>query len=194
MNDAAAIAKGILRAEHRALAAVINTMKALLTHEEGARDLDYPLWWAMIHYIDAFPERLHHPKEERWLFARLRLRSPTSSALLDSLDAQHKAEPLALGEIRRHLGNLEGGVPGSRAALAAAVNAFAEFSWSHMHAEEGELFFLADAHLSEQDWSDVARAFEAHLDPLAGIDQTQDLTEHFRRIVTRAPAPHGLGG
>lgn len=30
----------------------------------------------MIQYIDQVPEKVHHPKEDEHLFARLRLRSP----------------------------------------------------------------------------------------------------------------------
>lgn len=46
----------------------------------------------MIHYIDAFPERLHHPKEDQFLFARLSERSPESRPLVEELRAEHVKE------------------------------------------------------------------------------------------------------
>jgi len=39
----------------------------------------------MVHYIDAFPERLHHPKEDRYLFLALRKRTGEANAALDRL-------------------------------------------------------------------------------------------------------------
>ena len=67
----------VIRAEHRSLAAVIHGLRHLVreVREHGARP-DFGLLEAMLRYIDAFPERLHHPKEDRYLFRRLRERDP----------------------------------------------------------------------------------------------------------------------
>lgn len=55
----------IIRDEHRSLAAVLHGM-LYLVHEirdRGARP-NFGLFGAMVFYVDAFPERFHHPKEE----------------------------------------------------------------------------------------------------------------------------------
>src|SRR5207249_9744958 len=44
----------------------------------------------MLHYIDAFPERFHHPKEDAYLFRRLRERDPSAGELLDRLETEHE--------------------------------------------------------------------------------------------------------
>ena len=55
--------------EHRALAAVLHGM-LYLVHEIRDHDEkpDFNLFGAMIYYIDSFPERFHHPKEDQYLY------------------------------------------------------------------------------------------------------------------------------
>src|ERR1700682_3155140 len=80
----------ILYDEHRSISAVLSGLSALARE---AQDLsvrpEFPVFNAMIHYIDAFPERLHHPKEDQFLFARLSERCPESRPLVDELRAEH---------------------------------------------------------------------------------------------------------
>src|SRR3990167_10073648 len=113
MSDSRTQALNTIRAEHRTLAAVIHNLKDLLTEVHAQRmKVDFPLLWSMVYYIDAFPDRLHHPKEDEWLFRLLRFRTHEADALIDELQRQHTHEPQALGEIRRWLGNVEAGGPG----------------------------------------------------------------------------------
>ena len=137
--------------------AVINNMKAVLQEVRAGRMvMDYPLFWSMVHYIDVFPNRFHHPKEDDWLFARLKLRTSDANALIDELQAQHQGEAAVLGELRRWLGNTEAGVEGSFDGFEAAVNEYANFTWKHLRCEEHELLPLAEKHLLESDWADIA--------------------------------------
>jgi hemerythrin-like domain-containing protein len=46
---------------------------------------------AMVYYIDAFPERFHHPKEDRYLFRLLRMRHPAAVKLIERLETEHRA-------------------------------------------------------------------------------------------------------
>ena len=52
---------------------------------------NFELLGAMIYYIDAFPERFHHPKEDEYLFRLLRVRHPDAAPLLDRLNIEHRA-------------------------------------------------------------------------------------------------------
>ena len=71
--------------EHRALAAVLHGM-LYLVHEIRDHDdkPDFNLFGAMIYYIDSFPERFHHPKEDQYLYRFLRMRHPEAAPLLDA--------------------------------------------------------------------------------------------------------------
>src|SRR5207253_2337530 len=77
--------------EHRALAAVLHGM-LYLVHEIRDHDdkPDFNLFGAMIYYIDSFPERFHHPKEDQYLYRLLRMRHPQAAPLLDRLEAEHR--------------------------------------------------------------------------------------------------------
>lgn len=194
MSNPRSIALGIIRGEHRALAAVINSMKSMVGEIRAGRMApDFRLFWAMIHYIDAFPERLHHPKEDDWLFARIRLRTRTADALLDELGQQHRQGDSELNGLRKCLGNYEAGVAGALEELEATVQHYAEFSWKHMTMEERELLPIGEAHLTENDWDEIARAFKDNGDPLVGQQEGERFIELFHRIVEQTPAPIGLG-
>ncbi|MFM2059261.1 MAG: hypothetical protein RLY71_3646 [Pseudomonadota bacterium] len=194
MSHSKTSAIGVIRREHRSLAAVVNSMKSLLAETEAGRmKPDFPLLWTMVHYIDAFPDRQHHPKEDLWLFERVRARTHAADALIDELQQQHRDEHQALNSIRRALGNVEAGVAGSTAELSAAISTFADFTWKHLKAEELELLPIAEACLTATDWDDLAQAFGQNTDPLAATETGQQLDAMFRDIVLRTPAPLGLG-
>jgi len=194
MSDPQARAIGTIRAEHRALAAVINNMKAILADvRAGQMTLDYRLFWSMVYYIDAFPDRLHHPKEDDHLFARLKQRTHEADALIAELMSQHQNEAQALGQIRRWLGNHEAGVARSLEQLERVVKDYAEFTWKHMRMEENDFMPLAEQHLTTEDWEEIARAFHDNADPLIGHEASEHFAGLFRDIVDQTPAPYGLG-
>lgn len=194
MNDPKSIATGIIRAEHRALAAVINSMKSLVAEIRAGRlTADYRLFWSMIHYIDAFPDRLHHPKEDDWLFARIRQRTQSTDGLIEELTRQHAACEAELHHLRKALGNCEAGVAGALESLEAAMQRYAEFTWRHMATEEREILPIGEACLTGADWEEIAHAFQENCDPLTGQQEGAQFLALFRQIVERTPAPMGLG-
>ncbi len=194
MTDSKTKAIGIIRAEHRALGAVINNIKAMLIEVQAERmAMDFRLFWAMVYYIDAFPDRLHHPKEDDWLFSRLKQRTQLADSLIDTLQSQHQAEPTALAGMRRALGNYEAGVAGSMEVLQATVANYADFTWKHLRTEENEILPLAETHLLTSDWDDIAHAFAQNADPLVGSTDNALFNALFHDIVKRTPAPLGLG-
>lgn len=194
MSDSRSIALGIIRAEHRALAAVINNMKVMLGEIRANRmKVDFPLFWSMIYYIDTFPDQLHHPKENDWIFASVKLRTQEGDSLVDELLEQHKHEDVALAKLRRLLGNYEAGVPGGLAEFDEEVQRYADFNWKHMRAEEHELLPLAEKVLTDADWDGIAKVFEENLDPLIGHHEDEHFSSLFRQILEKTPAPLGLG-
>lgn len=193
MSDSKSTAIGIIRAEHRTLAAVINNMRDLFQRSRDEQiPIDFPLFWSMIYYIEVFPDLQHHPKEDDWLFARLRQRTDKAHTLIDQLEAEHRAEPQALAELRRRLGHLEVGIDGSAEAFEHALSTYADFVWKHLRTEEQELLPLAQTYLQPEDWDDIANAFSGNQDPLTKA-QTDSLHDRFRAILSRTPAPFGLG-
>jgi hemerythrin-like domain-containing protein len=146
----------------------------------------------MIYYIDQFPERLHHPKEDHYLFARLAKRAPQAVALIDELRAEHVKGAQLVRDLEQALIGLEVGWAGGAAAFCAAIDAYAEFHWSHMRKEEQQLLPLAERFLTAEDWRVIDDAFAGNNDPIAGLRE-HDFDKLFTRIVNLAPAPIGVG-
>jgi len=184
---------GILKDEHRSISAVLTGLKHLA---EMAQDAtlrpDFQVLRSMLRYIDEYPERLHHPKEDEPLFALLARRSPEARRLVDELRAEHARGAQLIREVERRLMFLEEGWPRGAAEFLATVEAYADFHWKHMRKEETQLLPLAERDLAAEDWLAIDAAFARNRDPLAGIAE-RDFRQLFSRIATMAPAPVGLG-
>jgi hemerythrin-like domain-containing protein len=193
MNEARAKAIRIIRDEHRSISAVLNGLKELarVAYEASARP-QFQVFRAMIRYIDEFPERLHHPKEDDYLFARLEVRDASAKALIDELRAEHVKGGALIRDLERALLFFEEGWPAGGREFRDAVDAYSDFHWSHMRKEEKQLIPLAERHLSDSDWQLIESAFSGNTDPIADLRE-KDFSALFSRIVSLAPAPVGLG-
>lgn len=184
----------IIRAEHRSLAAVLHGLLHLVRHIRfRLAEPDFELLRAMVHYIDAFPERFHHPKEDRYLFRLLRLRHPAAATLLDRLHEEHLVGAEKIRTLVEALDRYECGGDTNFAEFAQIAAGYAAFHWEHMRCEEAELLPLAERFLTTADWKEIDAAFLGHTDPLFGEDAADQYDELFRRIVELAPPPLGVG-
>jgi hemerythrin-like domain-containing protein len=184
----------IIHDEHRSLAAVLHGMLHLVhaIRDRGVRP-DFNVLGAMIYYIDAFPERFHHPKEDEYLFHFLRIRHPDAKPLLDRLQGEHRTGAEKIRTLEQTLARYQQGGAKEFASFLAAVEDYAEFHWQHMKTEENEVMPLARKHLTADDWDAVDAAFLGHTDPMLGIDVGAGFTALFSRIVLIAPPPIGVG-
>ena len=184
----------IIEAEHRSLAAVLHGMLYLV------RDIRYrsakpnfELLGAMVHYIDAFTERFHHPKEDAYLFKALGLRYPAAAPLLDRLKQEHELGAVMIRELRQALTRYQQGGSAEFPKFAALLASYAAFHWDHMRLEENNLLPLAKVHLTGEDWEAIDAAFLGHTDPMLGAESGAKYDALFRRIVDLAPPPLGVG-
>ena len=183
----------IIRDEHRSISAVLSGLLELTRMARMPGMLPkFAVFRAMINYIDEFPERLHHPKEDHYLFARLAERAPEAGLLIAELRNEHVQGAKLVRELESALLAFE--VNGARElnAFDAAVNAYAQFHWTHMRKEEERLLPLAERHLTDADWRWIEDAFAGNQDPIADLRE-QDFQKLYSRIVSLAPAPVGLG-
>jgi len=179
--------------EHRSLAAVLHGLKQLARDLESATERPaFAALRAMVRYIDEFPEKLHHPKEDKYLFAKLLQRVPGALAIVRRLTAEHEQGARLIRELERSLLFVEEGWPKGAREFRKTVDEFAEFHWAHMRAEEKELIPLAERHLTPADWAWIDEAFAGNQDPVSGVGE-KDMQALFTRIVSLAPAPIGLG-
>ncbi len=184
----------IIHDEHRSLAAVLHGMLYLVRDIKlrGAAP-NFAVFDAMVHYIDTFQERFHHPKEDAYLFRLLRLRHPPAAALIERLEAEHRSGGQRIRALEQALTRYRAGGAAEFPAFAQAAQAYASFHWEHMRAEEEQLLPLARAHLLPGDWDEIDAAFAGNADPLVGTSAGADFEALFRRIVNLAPPPIGVG-
>lgn len=187
-------AERIIRDEHRSIAAVLHGlifhMRQVLDHGD---EPDFRVLKAMLDYIVSFPEQLHHPKEDEYLFRVLRQRRPEATPLIEELEAEHViGDDLIRGLQDSLIAYEKAGAAGAE-DFRRAVEEYADFHWQHMRREENELLPLAQQALTEDDWKALGKAFKENDDPLFGIKPKEEFERLFSRIVQIAPPPIGLG-
>lgn len=182
----------IIHAEHRALVAVLQAFRFILTSvRNGHMAADHDLLDAMIEYITEVPDKLHHPKEDDYLFVTMRERIPESAALIDKLQHDHAEGAKRTVALRDALAHYRQVGAGGHAAFEAAALRYIDASWEHLNVEERELLPLARKGLSPTDWASIDAAFAANKDPWSG--PTGEFRALYSRIVGLVPAPLGLG-
>lgn len=184
----------IIRDEHRTIAAILHGMEYLV-REIGARrkKVDPRVFHAMLYYLDTFSERMHHPKEDQYLFSALRARGAGAEALITELEKEHAGGEDSLRRLAQSLNRYEEGGEKEFPAFASEVEKFVQRYHEHMRKEEDRLFPLARKLLNSEDWAAIDRAFEDNRDPLAAERDTRDFERLFNRIVELAPPPIGFG-
>lgn len=188
------LAYTIIRDEHNALAAMLRSLPLLLAQcrHEGTPP-DFNLLRAMMFYIDEFPERLHHSKESKLLFPKLRAKVPGLAEVLDRLDREHDNGERAVRHLEHLMLAYEVMGESRREAFEVAAARYVEFYLTHMGIEEQTVLPAAMAHLTPDDWAELDKAFAENQDPLAGHGSMNDYAQVFGKILRSAPAPVGLG-
>ena len=184
----------VIHDEHQALAALLHSLRAFAARAADApRPADFEVLRAILFYVDEFPERRHHRKESELLFPRLRARAPQAAPVLDRLDTEHMLGERMIRDLERALLAYEQLGRSRRQVFLDAVSRFANFYTAHMQLEETEVLPLARRVLEPGDWRELDAAFAENRDPLTGHAPEDEYRELFRRIVSLAPAPIGVG-
>ena len=84
------------------MVAVLNAMSALVREvRERSKRIDPKVFRAILYYLDVFPEREHHWKEEAVLFPRIRQRTRDADAILDELACEHESGEHAIRDLEQ---------------------------------------------------------------------------------------------
>lgn len=183
----------LIQDEHRSLAAVLYGMRRRLNDATtGTAGLDREFFGRLVGYVQNFPERRHHMKEEEGLHRLLREHGDQGRELMHQLEAQHLGEYRLADAVHEAWSACANGAIGADPALAAlqqAVEALAAHVWQHMALEEESLLPLALQVLDRDDWREVAEAFESHRDPGFGEWSDEDFRSYFTRVANQAQLP-----
>jgi len=184
----------VIKREHRNLYRVVHLLHALVRDMQDGKPPDYDLFAQIFEYVETFVDRVHQPKEDRTLFARLRQRNPMSIAILDELEDEHRARPQYLVRLRGLLKDVEAGQDDAVDRFAAQVDAYLKMQIKNLRKEEGVVLPMAQNSLTDEDWMEIDAAFADNSDPLFGDQACKDARALLHAVVNAAPAPYGLSG
>ena len=186
--DYRAIAIDTIRQEHRALGQVLELLQHLL-RDIAARhtEPDFRLFALAFYYIDDFVCRVHHPKEDQYIFAAVRRHTQDFDETLEQLQKEHLRDDETMPELYRLLVLYQAGAPGAFELLRAALDLHATMLYKHMRKEE---MLLTDERLPipAEEWRAMAEAFSANEDPLFGEKSRREFSILHRRILNLLPS------
>src|SRR5678816_3516226 len=138
-----------LYSEHSSMIAVLNAMSALVREvRERSKRIDPQVFRAILYYLDVFPEREHHRKEESVLFPRIRQRTRDADAILEQLAQEHESGANAIRELEQAFVRYEEHGVSEFAPFADAVDRYVTRYRDHMRKEEREVRPIAQRVLS----------------------------------------------
>jgi len=143
----------LIEDEHQALAAVLHALRFLLDEIGAGRiEPDFRLLRAMLYYLTEYPERRHHPNEDRYLFARLKEKTSEADAVIARLEKEHAAAEQRIAELEAALHAFTSREPGGFDRFRDVFDRYAHFYRQHMMTEEREVLPIAERHFTPEDW------------------------------------------
>jgi len=180
--------------DHRAMAAVLHCFSHVVTEvREEALAPDFELFKTIITYMQDFPDRFHHPKEDRYLFPAVRKRAPDLAEVIDDLEAQHITGEKKLPDLNWKLTDWEASPsdPEKAGAFLDAAESYIEFQRKHAALEERTVIPEARKSLTNEDWEPINTALTDNHDPIFGARPEMVYQRLFSQIVRLAPQPWG---
>lgn len=173
-----------LHEDHVNIAKLLSLLEDEIEKFDAEQNPDYQCMTDIMRYMTHYPDMHHHPNEEL-IFSRLAERSPSSHEDIDHLSEEHK-------KLAQHglsfLDDLDAVTSGAiihRDKLAEDAHAYVEMLKSHMRKEEGDVFPLAQALLTEEDWNRLETQIETVRDPLFGPNVDNGFKAVFDAILQR---------
>jgi hemerythrin-like domain-containing protein len=177
----------LIRGEHRSLAMVLRGLEYLARDSDRQTRPHITLLQAMVDYINAFPEKLHHPKEDAYLFRKLRERTPEYNDTLNQLEHQHIEGHILVKDLEQSLAHYKADPAQGLARFGAAVQRFAAMQWQHMSLEQKVIIPAAQKFLTTEDWAEIECAFAQNGDPRFSVDADEECRQLFSDILALAP-------
>ncbi len=173
-----------LHQDHAHIARLLDFVDAEVAKAGGEEPPDLYLLRDVMHYMTQYPDRYHHPKEDR-IFGLLREHAGVDGADVDAVLGQHERlsqSGLAFLEAVEALLRDRGMLVSVFKELAAAYSAMQR---AHLNLEEATLFKLARERLTDAEWAAVDAEFAVEADPLFG-DGIRGGYEHLERALRYA--------
>ncbi len=159
MSEATAVE--MLEAEHRVIQKMVAGMSVLADQLEGGEPVDVSLLESIVVFLRTFADRLHHGKEESFLFpALIRRGVPSQGCPIGGLTMEHQKGRVMVGELADAIRGYAAGEPPARENLVKSLRALVAFYPNHIWKEDYLLFPLAGKVLTPEDQQELMDKFE----------------------------------
>jgi len=182
----------IIRDEHLAISAVLYSLRYLVKDMRKGVAPNFPLLRAILDYIVSYPDRWHHPKEDKYLFAAVKRRTREADGLISRLEREHTLGYPMVENLKKQLIAFQGGDATAGEAFFDTADHYAELEWEHLRTEEDVFMPIAERVLSTHEWAEIAAAFRENDNPLFGIKPKDEAETLYQRILSLAPSPIGF--
>ena len=184
-----------IREEHATIAALLTSLVMMV--ERGPKE-NYEVYFdvlrAMLFYLDEFPAKHHHPKEDVYLFYPLRKKRSDLNVVLNQLTEEHSKEEDRIRELQHMLQAWEYLGESRRREFEIELVKYVNFYREHLRVEETQVIPAALQCLTDDEWKELDVQFERNAFTLNAIEHADPAFNRlFAKIVSFAPAPIGLG-
>jgi len=172
----------IIKDEHRAIAVICYAMRAYAQDLRDGLIIDTDLLQSMMVYLDEFPAKFHHPKEDVYLFPAIKKRTHELDHIINALQRHHSAEEGYLKSLLEVITRYSSSPREVSEELATTLDQAAFYELRHITLEEAEIIPGAIKHLLPSDWDKIARAFSTNGDPCFELEKGRNYKLMFSRI------------
>ncbi len=184
----------IINQEHATISAMLYSIDMM--ERRGPKD-NRPLFFevlrSMLFYIDEFPEKQHHPKENLYLFPPVLKKAPELKETIEQLEIDHKVGEYRIRELQHLLMRWEILGDDCHQGFKDAAKKYHDFYLQHLQLENSLIIPKALKVLDDQDWALMDEAFSENNDPWLHHSAESVYQNLFSKITNHAPAPIGLG-
>ncbi len=157
-----------LRNEHRYMDRVLEAFKEQLEILKDGGTADYHLMYDVIHYMNRFPDRFHHPREDV-VFRKLIERDEEIRPLVETVLMEHESVETKGARILKTLKAIdEEDTPERRRSLEFRSDDYLATYQKHIDREDGKIFPEIEKVLTESDWEEITAQVQPGKQPLFG--------------------------
>ena len=136
-------------------------------------------------FARVFPDRLHHPDEERYVFEPLRTAAPDHKDMIDTIRAEHDRADTLTMRLYDAVQAFDRGDSDAE-VLRHSIQNYLEFQFEHMSKEENASLPLVEQALDADTYQAASKAFAGHTDPLFADNLAAGFDVLRRRIEAHA--------
>ena len=157
----------VLREEHTNIGRLLRALERQVDIFAEGGSPDYDVIVGVADYFLDYPDRCHHPKEDR-VFRRMAEIEPGAAAKVGDLMGAHRVLHQQALSFRQALTMLLGETDIPRASVVDRAQDFARAQWEHIRMEEEHFLPVAEQLLSAADWTAIEAELSARQDPVFG--------------------------